>query len=347
MVERHVLGTIGLTKAERHVSGMIGLTMAKRHVSGTTRLMMAEKHVSGTIGLTTAERHEITREHVTHGQQTCVSPTTSVRAHGSAPWPIACHARGFGGGIPSPKDARSRRDFEAMKSCHDITSAISEEALESIRECYSIPEGYVLRAPSPEQRPYQPQPSEISIPVGVLEAGLRFPLHSTIVKCLRWWRISPSQMAPNSWRYLIAFLGECQGAGLVPSRTLFFACFRLCKSRGDYYLTARAGFKVSGASTNNKGWKAWYFFVTEGGSHTCGGFGEAIRRGSTPDPTTTGRPEKQDKITVRRHKAHRDEGSSRRADREREPEVSVGDASPTYHRQVDEGLVRHADSGGR
>ncbi|RWW62014.1 hypothetical protein BHE74_00030884 [Ensete ventricosum] len=47
-------------------------------------------------------------------------------------------------GIPSPEDARSRRDLEAMKSYHDITSAISEEALESIRECYSIPEGYVL-----------------------------------------------------------------------------------------------------------------------------------------------------------------------------------------------------------
>ncbi|RWV79675.1 hypothetical protein GW17_00059155 [Ensete ventricosum] len=38
----------------------------------------------------------------------------------------------------------------------------------------------------------------------------------------------------------------------------FFTCFRLCKNRGGYYLTARAGFKVSGAPTNNKGWKARY-----------------------------------------------------------------------------------------
>ncbi|RWW39821.1 hypothetical protein BHE74_00054806 [Ensete ventricosum] len=119
----------------------------------------------------------------------------------------------------------------------------------------------MLRAPLPEQQPYQTQPSEISISVDALEAGLRFPLHPTIVECLRWWRISPSQMAPNSWRYLIAFLGECRGAGIVPNRTLFFACFRLYKSRGGYYLTARAGFKVSGAPTNNKGWKARYFFV--------------------------------------------------------------------------------------
>ncbi|RWV77298.1 hypothetical protein GW17_00061890 [Ensete ventricosum] len=69
-------------------------------------------------------------------------------------------------------------------------------------------------------------------------------------------------MAPNSWRYLIVFLGECRGAGIIPSRTLFFACFLVCKSQGGYYLTARVGFKVSGAPTNNKGWKARYFFVS-------------------------------------------------------------------------------------
>ncbi|RWW62013.1 hypothetical protein BHE74_00030883 [Ensete ventricosum] len=183
--------------------------MAERHVSGRTRLMMAERHVSGTIGLTIAKRHEITHGHVTHGQQTCVLLRASMRAHGFAPWPsrvvpVVLAAGSYGrlgltlegtrsegwvtsiseslhSGIPSPKDARSRRDLEAMKSCHDITSAISEEALESIRECYSILEGYVLRAPSPEQRPYQPQPSEISISVDALEAGLHFPLYSTIV----------------------------------------------------------------------------------------------------------------------------------------------------------------------
>ncbi|RZR74014.1 hypothetical protein BHM03_00031099 [Ensete ventricosum] len=42
----------------------------------------------------------------------------------------------------------------------------------------------------------------------------------------------------------------------------FFTCFRLCKNWGGYYLAARAGFKVSGAPTNNKGWKARYMFVS-------------------------------------------------------------------------------------
>ncbi|RZR80554.1 hypothetical protein BHM03_00006619 [Ensete ventricosum] len=100
------------------------------------------------------------------------------------------------------------------------------------------------------------------ISVDALEAGLRFPLHSLIEECLKWWRISPSQVAPNSWRYLVMFLGECRGAGIIPTRDLFMACFRLCKNWGGYYLTARVDFRVSGAPSNNKCWKSRYLFVS-------------------------------------------------------------------------------------
>ncbi|RRT47771.1 hypothetical protein B296_00041746 [Ensete ventricosum] len=100
------------------------------------------------------------------------------------------------------------------------------------------------------------------ISVDALEAGLWFPQHPLIEECLQWWRISPSQVAPNSWRYLVFFLGECRGAGIIPTRDLFMECFCLCKSRGGYYLTARVGFRVSGAPSNNKGWKSRYLFVS-------------------------------------------------------------------------------------
>ncbi|RRT33664.1 hypothetical protein B296_00037557 [Ensete ventricosum] len=100
------------------------------------------------------------------------------------------------------------------------------------------------------------------ISVDALEVGLRFPLHPLIEECLRWWRISPCQVEPNSWRYLVVFLGECRGAGIIPTRDLFMACFCLCKSWGGYYLTARVSFRVSGAPSNNKGWKSCYLFVS-------------------------------------------------------------------------------------
>ncbi|RRT52210.1 hypothetical protein B296_00031050 [Ensete ventricosum] len=53
-----------------------------------------------------------------------------------------------------------------------------------------------------------------------------------------------------------------RGSGIVPTRDLFLSCFRLCKGQGGYYLTSRAGFRVGGAPSNNKGWKAQFLFVS-------------------------------------------------------------------------------------
>ncbi|RRT35875.1 hypothetical protein B296_00045489 [Ensete ventricosum] len=149
-----------------------------------------------------------------------------------------------------------------MKADHDLDTAVTEGSLVVIRGWYSIAAEYGLHVPRPGQRPYSSDAPGMCISVDALEAGLWFPLHPLIEECLRWWRISPSQVAPNSWRYLVVFLGECRGAGIIPTRDLFMTCFRLCKSQGGYYLTARVGFRVSGAPSNNKGWKSRYLFVS-------------------------------------------------------------------------------------
>ncbi|RZS22014.1 hypothetical protein BHM03_00054735 [Ensete ventricosum] len=169
---------------------------------------------------------------------------------------------GASSGPPSPVDARVLRDLKVMKVDHDLDTAVIEGSLAVIRGRYSISAEYGLHVPRPGQRPCSSDAPDICISVDALEAGLRFPLHPLIKECLRWWRISPSQVAPNSWRYLVMFLGECRGVGIIPTRDLFMAAFRLCKSRGGYYLTARVGFQVSGAPSNNKGWKSRYLFVS-------------------------------------------------------------------------------------
>ncbi|RRT37247.1 hypothetical protein B296_00018181 [Ensete ventricosum] len=165
-------------------------------------------------------------------------------------------------GAPSPIDARVLRDLEVMKSDHDLDTVVTEGSLALIREWYNIPTEYGLHVPQPGQCPYSLDAPGMCISVDALEVSLRFPLHPLIEEWLRWWRISPSQVAPNSWRYLLVFLGECQGAGIIPTRDLFVTCFRLCKSRGGYYLTARVDFRVSGAPSNNKGWKSRYLYVS-------------------------------------------------------------------------------------
>ncbi|RWW62668.1 hypothetical protein BHE74_00030192 [Ensete ventricosum] len=170
---------------------------------------------------------------------------------------------GASSGPSSPVNARVLRDLEFMKADHDLDTVVTEGSLAVIRERYNIPIEYGLHVPQPGQHPYSSDAPGMCISVDALEADLWFPLHPLIEGCLRWWRISPSQVAPNSWCYLIVFPGECRGAGIIPTRDLFMSCFHLCKSRGDYYLTARVGFRVSGAPYNNKGWKSRYLFVSD------------------------------------------------------------------------------------
>ncbi|RWV82545.1 hypothetical protein GW17_00055948 [Ensete ventricosum] len=159
-------------------------------------------------------------------------------------------------------DAKTLSALEVMKSCHDFDSIVTEGSLAVVRVCYSISEDYALHASLPRQRPYSPSLLGFSVSVDTLKAGLLFPLHPIIEECLKWWRISPSQVVSNLWHYLIAFLGECQRAGIISSRDLFMTCFHLCKSQSDYYLIARIGFRVSGTPSNNKGWKTRYLFVS-------------------------------------------------------------------------------------
>ncbi|RZS01222.1 hypothetical protein BHM03_00031041, partial [Ensete ventricosum] len=159
-------------------------------------------------------------------------------------------------GVMTGADAKALQALEAMKLHHDFDSTVYLESLGSVRKRFSIPSEYVLHAPRSGQQPYHPCPRGFGISIDTLEAWLRFPLHPVIGECLNWWGVSPGQIAPNSWHYIITFIGECKGSGIVPSQDLFLSCFRLCRGQGGYYLTAKLGFRVGGAPSNNKGWKA-------------------------------------------------------------------------------------------
>ncbi|RWW38134.1 hypothetical protein BHE74_00056650 [Ensete ventricosum] len=160
--------------------------------------------------------------------------SSSVRVV-SSPWSgetsrcdLEVSSSGASSGPPSPIDARVLRDLEVMKLDYDLDMVVTEGSLAVIRERYSIPVEYELHVPQPEQRPYSLDALGMCISVDALKAGLWFPLHPLIEEYLRWWRISPSQVSPNSWRYLVVFLGECRGAGIIPTRDLFMALgFRL------------------------------------------------------------------------------------------------------------------------
>ena len=181
--------------------------------------------------------------------------------------PSSSSVLGAGGGGPpstldeSP-DEEVARSLEALMWPHDIDSTVNEPLLEGLRERYCIPGDHTLGIPEPGQRAYDPIPKGFALSLDALEAGLRFPLHPFIVSCLSFWRVSPSQVTPNSWRYLVVFLGECHYAHITPTLSLFLSCYRFCKGSGGYFLTARSGFRVGGAPSNNKGWKGRFFYVS-------------------------------------------------------------------------------------
>ncbi|THU72512.1 hypothetical protein C4D60_Mb04t12920 [Musa balbisiana] len=174
-----------------------------------------------------------------------------VSSSSSSPLSLSPSSRNIGEQTlpPSPKsssDERAARALEALMWPHDLDSTVSESSLGYLRGCFGILEDFTLIAPEPGQRAYDPIPKGFALTIDALEAGLRLPFHPVISSCVSWWRVSPSQIAPNSWRYLVAFLGECHYTSITPTRSLFLSCFRLSRGSGGYYLSARPGFRVSG-----------------------------------------------------------------------------------------------------
>ncbi|RWV78715.1 hypothetical protein GW17_00060268 [Ensete ventricosum] len=114
-------------------------------------------------------------------------------------------------GGAAPVDSRAAEALAVLWSCFNVDSIMTTRRLVEVRKHYYIPLEYELHVPLPGEHPYNAFPSGFSLSTDALETGLRFPLHPVIEACLEGWQISPSQMAPNSWRYLVAFLWECYG----------------------------------------------------------------------------------------------------------------------------------------
>ncbi|RZS00298.1 hypothetical protein BHM03_00029974 [Ensete ventricosum] len=165
------------------------------------------------------------------------------------------------GGV-APTDPRVANALAAMQSFFNVDLVMMTCWFKEVRKNYFIPPEYELHAPLPGERPYDVFPSGFSLLTNALEASLRFPLHLVIEACLEGWQISPFQMAPNSWHYMVAFLWEYYGSGVMTTRDLFMAYFCLSRGQARYYLTTRVGFRVGGAPSSNKGWKSHFFFIS-------------------------------------------------------------------------------------
>ncbi|RWW57457.1 hypothetical protein BHE74_00035764 [Ensete ventricosum] len=259
LAERVNSGTNPGDLAEKVNSSTNSGDVAEKVNSGTNPRDLTEKVNSGT------NPGDLTEKSVSFEQvgMTSSSSSSSVRvisspgSGGASQGDPEANSKGVSSGPPSLVDVRVLRDLEVMKADHDLDTTVTEGSLAVIRGRYSIPAEYGLHAPRPGQRPYSSDAPDMSITVDALEVGLRFPLHPLIEDCLRWWRISPSQVAPNSW--LMAL-----GVGIIPSGWWHWEPGlprRVSgrETRGQDYPDSGL---VYGMPSNNKGWKSRYLFVS-------------------------------------------------------------------------------------
>jgi hypothetical protein len=84
-------------------------------------------------------------------------------------------------------------------------SLIEESALETIRDCFRIPESVVMRIPaSGEGEVASAGSNEVCLTVQILDAGLKFPILCLVCEVLEHLSLAPAQLQPNGWRMIIA-----------------------------------------------------------------------------------------------------------------------------------------------
>ena len=184
-----------------------------------------------------------------------------------------------------------------------------QESLVALCDSYGVPRVFkplradILRCaacetPPPPQQQKQGSSSSDALCVycDALDAGLRFPLHDFYLKLLRHYRLAPSQLVPNAWKYMAAFVLRCKDAGVEPLVSTFRYFFSLYAHRhnkddkptGWHHFQPCAGRPrlFSGTWPTRHDWKTRFFFLRspEGMPWKC--------------PVAWGKPRMEDACTV-------------------------------------------------
>jgi len=145
-----------------------------------------------------------------------------------------------------------------------------------------------------DRRACSPPPAgSVCVYADALEAGMRVPLDPFFCEVLSHFGVAPSQLAPNCWRILAAFLALSRAAGVQPPSVpvfLHFFSLRTLKVKGLYCFAPKdtAGVLFTGLPDKIKGWKGGFFFLKSSAPWPCPVlWGEPAKK-STTDPVLTG-----------------------------------------------------------
>ncbi|KZV25556.1 hypothetical protein F511_26970 [Dorcoceras hygrometricum] len=143
------------------------------------------------------------------------------------------------------------------------SSNLRSSDISFIKEKGGMSDSFEVMIPGLNERAHRPPRGFHSFYINQLEMGLRFPLLRFIVDLCQHIKISPSQLAPNSYSFLLslAILLRYHNLPLVP-----YVLMQLIKIKrlgpGKFYLSHKGDHAfIKGNPSSHKGWMSRFFFV--------------------------------------------------------------------------------------
>ncbi|KZV30404.1 hypothetical protein F511_20680 [Dorcoceras hygrometricum] len=117
--------------------------------------------------------------------------------------------------------------------------------------------------PHPDERAHRPPPGFHTFYMNQIEMGLRFPIPRFIAAFCRHISLSPSQLAPNSYSFLLALavLLSYHELPLIPYVLMQLVHIKRL-GPGKFYLSHKGDHSfIKGNPSSHKGWMSRFFFV--------------------------------------------------------------------------------------
>ncbi|RLN13234.1 hypothetical protein C2845_PM09G04430 [Panicum miliaceum] len=172
----------------------------------------------------------------------------------------------------------------------------SQKALDALCQKHGIDTREFAPLPAGARRACSPPPAgAVCVYADALEAGMRVPLDPFFREVLSHFGLASSQLAPNCWRVMAAFLALSRAAGVRPPSVAVFRHFfalRGLKVKGPCCFSSKdtaAGVLFTGLpdSITFKGWKEGYFFLKSSAPWPCPVLWGELTKKSIADPMLT------------------------------------------------------------
>ncbi|KZV51345.1 hypothetical protein F511_14129 [Dorcoceras hygrometricum] len=143
------------------------------------------------------------------------------------------------------------------------SSNLRSSDISFIKEKGGMFDKFEVILPGPDERAHRPPRGSHTFYINQLEMGLRFPLPRFIASLCQHIKISPSQLAPNSYSFLLALatLLRYHNLPLIPYVLMKLVQIKRLGPR-KFYLSHKGDHAfIKGNPSSHKGWMSQFFFV--------------------------------------------------------------------------------------